>query len=329
MTPLPNHDDVLAAAGRIRDRVVRTPMLRHPLLDRQTGAKILIKPEPLQRTGSFKLRGATNAILQLAGCEVVTHSSGNHGQAVACAAAAAGLSATIFMPRDAPAIKVESTRAWGGNIIFYDREKDDRFRLAEDFARDTGATLVAPFDDPEVIAGQGTAALELAQDARSAGLSMDAFLVCTGGGGLTAGSALALEGISPATEIYAVEPEGWDDTARSLRDGSRVVNPPGGSTLCDALLAAMPGEMTFAVNQPRLKGGLVVSDAEVLAAMAFAFRHLKLVVEPGGAVALAALLSCRLPVAGRVVGVMLSGGNVDPAMFRRCLDPVPRSLAAG
>ena len=229
------------------------------------------------------------------------------------------MTATIFMPRDAPAIKVESTRAWGGNIIFYDREKDDRFRLAEDFSRNTGATLVAPFDDAEVIAGQGTAALELASDARQAGLSMDAFLVCTGGGGLTAGSALALEGVSPATEIHAVEPEGWDDTARSLLAGTRLANRPGGSGLCDALLAAMPGELTFAVNQPRLKGGLVVSDPEVMAAMAFAFRHFKLVVEPGGAVALAALLSGRLPVAGRVVGVMLSGGNVDPAVFRRCL----------
>ncbi len=319
MTPLPSHDDVLAAAARIRDRVVRTPMLRHPQLDRLTGATVLLKPEPLQRTGSFKLRGATNAILQLTDGTVVTHSSGNHGQAVACAAAAAGLSATVFMPRDAPAIKIESTQAWGARVIFYDRATDDRFKLAEDFSRDTGATLVAPFDNAEVIAGQGTAALELAFDARDAGLTMDAFLVCTGGGGLTAGSALALEGASPTTAVYAVEPEGWDDTARSLLAGSRVANPPGGSTLCDALLAAMPGELTFAVNQTRLKGGLVVSDAEVIKAMEFAFRHFKLVLEPGGAVALAALLSGRLPVADRVIGVMLSGGNVDPAVFRRCL----------
>ena len=331
MMSLPSYDDVAAAAVRLDGQVVHTPLLRHALLDRLVGGTILLKPEPLQRTGSFKLRGATNAILQLdaagglAGARaagVVTHSSGNHGQAVACAAAGAGMAATVFMPRDAPAIKVDSTRAWGGTVIFYDRDTDDRFQLAEDFARTTGAVLVPPFDDASVIAGQGTAALELARDAGHCGLRMDALLVCTGGGGLTAGCALALEGASPATEIYAVEPEGADDTARSLLAGARLANAAGGSTFCDALLSTTPGELTFAINRSRLKGGLVVSDADVLAAMEFAFRHLKLVVEPGGAVALAALLSGRLPVAGRVVGVILSGGNVDPKVFARALAPV-------
>jgi threonine dehydratase len=320
---LPTHDDVLAARARIAGRVVRTPMLRNALLDERTGATVLIKPEPLQRTGSFKLRGATNATLKLSpqqrSAGLVTHSSGNHGQAVACAAAGLGIPATVFMPSDAPAIKVESTRRWGATIIPYDRVHDVREALSAAFAAKTGAALVPPYDHPDVIAGQGTAALELAEDAASAGLAMDALLVCTGGGGLIGGCALAMAGVSPATRIVAVEPEGWDDTGRSLAEGHRVANLPGGSMLCDALLAATPGELTFAVNQTHLAGGVAVSDAEVLAAMAFAFTHLKLVVEPGGAVALAAVLSGRYAAKGQVVGVVISGGNVDPAVFSRAL----------
>jgi len=319
---LPTPDDVLAARGRIEGHVVRTPMLRHPLLDTLAGGTVLLKAEPLQRTGSFKLRGATNAVQQLgeAGrrAGVVTYSSGNHGQAVACAAAAVGARATIVMPADAPRIKAESTARWGAEIVLYDRVRDDREAVAAEIAGRTGATLVPPFDDPRVIAGQGTAALELAEDAAAAGLRMDALLVCTGGGGLIGGSALAMEALSPGTRVYAVEPEGWDDTGRSLRAGQRE-RAPGGSPLCDALLAPIPGALTFAVNQPRLAGGIAVNDAEVLAAMAFAFMHLKLVVEPGGAVCLAALLAGRFRAEGRVVGATLSGGNVDPAVFARAL----------
>jgi threonine dehydratase len=298
-------------------------MLRHPLLDQLTGGTILIKPEPLQRTGSFKLRGATNAIRQLSPEQiragVVTHSSGNHGQATACAAASVGARATIFMPSDAPRIKVESTRRWGADIVHYDRATDDRVALTEAFAARTGAVVVPPFDDAAVIAGQGTLALELVEDASAAGLSMDALLVCTGGGGLIAGCALGVEGASPATRVYAVEPEGWDDTARSLASGERTENPPGGSTLCDALLSKSPGEITFALNLQRLAGGLVVSDAQVLAAIRFAFSHLKLVVEPGGAVCLAALLAGKFDAKGKVVGAVVSGGNVDEAVFGRAL----------
>jgi threonine dehydratase len=316
---LPTHDDVAAARERIAPHIVRTPLVRHPLLDELTGGTILLKPEPLQRTGSFKLRGATNALMRLDAAQrqagVVTHSSGNHGQAVACAAAQTGMKATVFMPADAPRIKVESTRRWGAEIVHYDRARDDREALALAHAERTGAVLVPPFDHPDVIAGQGTLALELADDAAASGLAMDALLVCTGGGGLVAGCALALERASPSTSIYSVEPEGWDDTARSLAQGERLENPPGGSTLCDALLSKLPGRMTFALNQPRLAGGLVVTDAEVLAAIAFAFTHLKLVVEPGGAVSLAALLAGRFDARGRVVGVVVSGGNVDPAVF--------------
>ncbi len=317
---LPNFDDILAAHSRIAGHIVRTPMLRYPLLDELTGGIILIKAEPLQRTGSFKLRGATNAVLCLSEAQraagVVTHSSGNHGQALACAAAASGVHATVFMPADAPRIKVESTRRWGADIVHYDRVRDDREALATGHADRTGAVLVPPFDHPDVIAGQGTLALELAQDAPA---PMDALLVCTGGGGLIAGSALAMGGVSPATEVIAVEPEGWDDTARSLAAGTRLANPPGGSALCDALMTARPGELTFAINRARLAGAVAVSDGNVLAAMAWAFTHLKLVVEPGGAVALAALLAGRFVARGRTVGVVLSGGNVDPAVFARAL----------
>ncbi len=319
---LPTPDDVLAARDRIAGHVVRTPMLRHPLLDERAGGTVLLKAEPLQRTGSFKLRGATNAVQQLGEAArragVVTYSSGNHGQAVACAAAAVGARATVVMPADAPRIKAESTARWGAEIVLYDRARDDREAVAAEIAGRTGATLVPPFDDSRVIAGQGTAALELAEDAAAAGLRVDALLVCTGGGGLIGGSALAMEAVSPGTQVYAVEPEGWDDTGRSLRAGHRE-RAPGGSPLCDALLAPMPGVLTFAVNQPRLAGAIAVSDAEVLAAMAFAFMHLKLVVEPGGAVCLAALLSGRFRAEGRVVGATLSGGNVDPAVFARAL----------
>ncbi len=320
---LPTHDDVQAACARIAPHVVRTPMLRSAALDAARGGTILLKPEPLQRTGSFKLRGATNAIRQLDTAArrrgVVTHSSGNHGQAVACAAAALGAPATVFMPADAPAIKRAGTEAWGATVRPYDRARDDREALSRAHAEATGQTVIPPFDHPHVIAGQGTAALEFCEDARAAGLAMDALLVPAGGGGLIAGCALALQGVSPATLLYCVEPEGWDDTGRSLAAGARLRNAPGGSALCDALLAPMPGELTFAINQNRLAGGVAVSEAEVLAAMAFAFRHLKLVVEPGGAVALAALLAGKFAARGKVVGVVLSGGNVDPAVFARSL----------
>ena len=320
---LPTYEDVLAARTRLAGRVVHTPMLRNALLDERTGATVLVKPEPLQRTGSFKFRGATNATLKLTQAQrdagLVTHSSGNHGQAVACAAASVGARATVFMPADAPAIKVESTRRWGAEIIPYDRVRDNREALSAAYVERTGASLVPPFDHPDVIAGQGTLALELAEDAAAAGLTLDSLLVCTGGGGLIGGCALAMSGASPGTKVVAVEPEGWDDTGRSLAAGHRVGNAPGGSMLCDALLAPMPGVLTFAVNQAHLAGAVAVSDAEVLAAMAFAFTHLKLVVEPGGAVALAALLSGRYGGKGQVVGVVLSGGNVDPAVFGRAL----------
>jgi threonine dehydratase len=323
MTTLPTYDDVRAAAERLKGRVVRTPMLRHPVLDAAVGGTVLVKPEPLQRTGSFKFRGATNAVLRLpqekrAG-GVVTHSSGNHGQAIACAAASEGVRALIAMPQDAPAIKVESTRRWGAEITFFDRLTTDRDALGNQLAEQRGAALIPPFDHPDVIAGQGTVAVELIEDAEAAGLHLDALAVCTGGGGLVGGCALAVEGMSPGTQVIAVEPEGWDDTARSLAAGHRVQADGKGSTFCDALLSMAPGELTFAVNQPRLAGGVSVTPDEVLKAMRFAFDHLKVVVEPGGAVALAAVLAGHVSAKGRTVGVVISGGNVDPAVFTRAM----------
>ena len=318
---LPTYADVVAARARIAAHIVHTPMLRHPWLDEAAGATVVVKPEPLQRTGSFKLRGATNAILQLDAAQrragIVAFSSGNHAQAVACAGAAVGAPVTIVMPSDAPSIKVASTRRWGATIVPYDRMTDDREAIGHEIAARTGAVVVPPFDHPHVAAGQGTLALELIEDAAAAGITLDTLLVCTGGGGLVSGCALAVSGASPGTRVFSVEPADWDDTLRSLQTGTRQGNKTGGSTLCDALLSPMPGEMTFTINNKLLSGGLSVTDEEAMAAMRFAFTHLKLVVEPGGAVALAALLAGK--ATGGTIGVVISGGNVDPAVFARAL----------
>lgn len=320
---IPTPDDVLAAQRRITPYIVQTPMLRHDLLDRLTGGTILLKAEPLQRTGSFKLRGATNALRLLPMAArahgVVTYSSGNHGQAIACAAAALDMQATIVMPADAPAIKRDATARFGARIVTFDRMRENREAIATDIAKSAGASLIPPYDHADVIAGQGSAALELAADAAAIGQRMDALLVCTGGGGLTAGCALAMQAASPATAIFAVEPAGWDDTARSLAADARLANDRTGSMLCDALLAPEPGRLTFAINRLYLAGGLVVTDEEVKAAMRFAALHLKLVVEPGGAVALAAVLAGKIDAKGRVIGVVLSGGNADPALLSAIL----------
>jgi threonine dehydratase len=321
---IPTADDVLAAWARIAPRIVRTPMLQNAALDQLTGGRILLKPEMLQRTGAFKLRGATNALLCLTPEQrahgVVTYSSGNHGQAIACAAAALGMPATIVMPDDAPAIKRASTEFWGAAIIPYDRASGDREAIAQAVVARTGASLIPPYEHPDVIAGQGTLALELAADAAAAGLSLDALLVPAGGGGLIAGCALALSRVSPQTAIYSVEPEGWDDTARSLQSGRREKNDLLGSKFCDALLTPTPGELTFSINQTLLAAGRTVTHAQIVAAMRFSSSGLKLVCEPGGAVALAALLAKNFDAAGKTVGVVLSGGNIDASALARILE---------
>lgn len=315
--------DVRLAAERLYGRAVLTPLLDSPALDALTGGSVLLKAECLQRTGSFKFRGACNRLAALSEAEraagVVAYSSGNHAQGVAAAARLFGLRATIVMPSDAPAIKIERTRSHGAEIVLYDRYSESREAIAEALAEERGAVLVRPYDDPYVIAGQGTAGLELVEQAAARGKTLDAVLVCCGGGGLTAGITLALAAASPATELYAVEPVGFDDYARSLASGRRERNDPGARSICDALLAPEPGVLTFEINRQALAGGLVVSDAEARAAMRFAFEHLKLVLEPGGAVALAAALTAKLEMTGRTVGVVLSGGNVSPELFAEVL----------
>jgi threonine dehydratase len=315
----PTFADVEAAAARLAGWAVVTPLLEFPALDEQLGGRILIKPEILQRTGSFKFRGAYNKISQLPEAKrpagVVAYSSGNHAQGVAAAARLLGVPATIVMPADAPAIKIENTRSYGAEVLLYDRYREAREEVAAGLVAERGATLVRPYDDPDIIAGQGTCGLEIARQAAALGQRLDALLVCCGGGGLTAGSALALTELSPGTAIHTVEPVGFDDTARSLAAGRRVVNDPGPSSICDALLAPTPGELTFMINRGLVAGGLAVTDDETRAAMAYAFRHLKLVVEPGGAVALAAVLSGKIEARGKTLALTLSGGNVDPEFF--------------
>ena len=316
--PLPTAADIEAAAGRLAGHAVLTPLLSSPALDARTGGRILLKPEIFQRNGSFKFRGAYNKVAQLAAGgtrAVIAFSSGNHAQGVADAARLCGLAATIIMPRDAPAIKIENTRALGAEIVLYERRGEDREAIAERLIAERGAALVRPYDDPAVIAGQGTVGRELAAQAAALGTVPETVLVPCGGGGLTAGIALALEAVLPAARVRPVEPAGFDDTARSLVAGERLGNAAEATSFCDALMAAMPGRLTFPINRRLVGPGLSVTDAEVSAALAYAFRVLKLVIEPGGAVGLAALLAGKLDVRGRTVAVVLSGGNVDPATY--------------
>jgi len=312
-------ETIEAAAARLAGVARRTPLLTSEALDEQAGGRLLIKPEPLQRTGSFKLRGAYNTIAQLPPGPVVAYSSGNHAQGVAAAARLLGRQATIIMPADAPAIKRRNTARLGAEIVLYDRAAEDREAIGRAIAERTGAMLVKPYDDPRIIAGQGTVGLEMVQDALALGVVPDAAIVCCGGGGLIAGTATALAHHFPAIAVYGAEPAGFDDTARSLRSGARQGNAPGATSICDALLAPMPGELTFAINRQLLAGGLVADDAAVTAAMRTAFLELKLVVEPGGAIALAAALSGALDCRGKTVLVVLSGGNVDPELYARVL----------
>jgi len=314
---LPDLAAVEAAAKRLAGQAVETPLLESHDLNARTGGRIFIKPETLQRTGSFKFRGAFNKISQLppdAQGGVVAFSSGNHAQGVAAAAQIRGLPAVIVMPSDAPGIKIANTRAYGAEVILYDRYREDREQVAGRLAAERGAILVKPYDDPDIIAGQGTIGLEIARQCRAKGTAPEVVLAPCGGGGMIAGCATALTALLPGVKVYAVEPAGFDDTARSLAAHKRLGNEPG-KTICDALMAAMPGELTFAINGRLLAGGFAVSDNEVQAAMAYAFRALKLVVEPGGAVALAAVLAGKIDLRARTAAIVCSGGNVDPATF--------------
>lgn len=319
----PSFADVEDAARRLGSVARITPLFESPTLNGLAGLRLLIKAEMLQHTGSFKFRGAFNRISRLDPAErakgVVAYSSGNHGQAVAAVAAMTGSRAAIVMPEDAPVNKIENTRAHGAEIVLYDRRRESREEIAAQIAMDRNATLVPPYDDPLIIAGQGTVGLEIAEQAAEMGATLDAVLVPCGGGGLIAGTALALAKTQPLAKIYSVEPEGFDDTARSLAAGQRLSNTGGGESFCDALLTPMPGAITFAVNRQELAGGLVVGEAEIKRAMALAFRHLRVVLEPSGAVALAAALSACPTGPGTTAAVICSGGNVDMSAFRTAL----------
>ncbi|MEM7753142.1 MAG: threonine/serine dehydratase [Pseudomonadota bacterium] len=316
-----NITDIEAAADRIAGHAVRTPLLNAPLLDRIAGRRIFVKAECLQKTGSFKYRGARSAISALAPNlrrkGVVAFSSGNHAQGVACAAGELGALATIVMPSDAPALKIANTRAYGAEVILYDRETEDRDAIGAELADARGLTLIKPFDNEHVIAGQGTTGLEIADQAAQAGIEEAEVLVCCGGGGLTAGIALALADRAPAFGVRPVEPEGFDDVARSLAIGARQTNNRMGGSICDAILTPAPGHITFPILNAHCGPGLVISDDQALRAMALAAEHLKITLEPGGAVALAAALFHAKGETDLIV--IASGGNVDPAMFQRAL----------
>jgi len=322
LTP-PSYADIIAAAERLAGTAVYTPLLENPVLSEAVGGRMLLKAETLQRTGSFKFRGAYNFISQLDAAQrrngVVAYSSGNHAQGVAAAAALLGAPATIVMPSDAPAVKLDNTRALGATVVTYNRDTEPREEIAARLAADTGATIVPPYDHPWTIAGQGTVGLEIAAQSADLGAKPDAVLVCCGGGGLTAGIATAFAEVSPATNIHTVEPMGFDDTARSLAAGEALPNLPGARSICDALLAPEPGQLTLSINQRLVSSGIAVSDEDVRRAMIFAWQTLKLVVEPGGAVALAAALNGAIDCKGRVVAVVLSGANVDATVFSEIL----------
>ena len=320
---LPAFDDVLGASARLEGWAVRTPLVRHDALDTATGARVFIKAECLQRTGSFKFRGAYNRISRLTRDElrrgVVAFSSGNHAQGVAAAAGLMHTPAVIVMPSDAPTAKIEGTKALGGEVVLYDRWTQSREAIAAELGRERGAVVVPAFEDFHVIAGQGTVGLEAARQLEERGATADVLLCPVSGGGLIGGIGLAFAALSPRTRLFAVEPEGYDDHALSLAAGHPVAVKPERVSLLDALMAPAPGDLTFALNGARLSGALAVSDDEALAAMAFAFRHLKLVLEPGGASALAAILAGKLDVHSQTVLVVASGGNVDTAVYSKAL----------
>lgn len=311
--------DVEAAAARLEGIVVKTPLLQNADLDLAAGGRVLVKPECFQRIGSFKIRGAYNLMRQLSPEQakrgVVAWSSGNHAQGVALAGKLLGIHAAIVMPADAPRAKLDNTRSLGGEIITYDRFSDDREAIARRIAAERGAEVVPSFEHPDIIAGQGTVGLEIAEQAESLSLSVDQVLICCGGGGLTAGSAVALTARCPDVSIFTVEPAGFDDTLRSLQTGQRARVDPDARSICDALLTESPGRLTFNIMRQLVAGGLVVTEQEVKAAMRFAFRNLKIVAEPGGAVALAAVLSGKIDTSGKTTAIVISGGNVDAELF--------------
>ena len=315
--------DIEAAAARIKGHAVETPLIESPALNERLGARVLMKLETLQRVGAFKFRGAYNRLVQLNADErrrgVVAFSSGNHAQGVALAAKLLGMPALIVMPSDAPAVKVAATRGYGAEIKLYDRLKESREAIAAEIAASRGAVVVPAFDDPHIVAGQGTAGLEMMHQVEALGATLDLVLAPVSGGGLLAGVSEVVKTLSPATEVWGVEPALFDDLRQSLEVGERVAIKPTGRSLCDALESPAPGEITFPMLKKNLAGAVDVTDTEVTEAMRYAFSTLKLVVEPGGSAGLAALLAGKIPLHGKTVGLVLSGGNVDPDLFAKVI----------
>jgi threonine dehydratase len=316
-------DRIRAAKARLDGHARVTPLLSSPFLDEIAGRRVLVKPECLQVTGSFKFRGAWSALSALEPAArskgVIAFSSGNHAQGVAHAARLHEVPSVIVMPADAPKLKIDNTRALGAEVVLYDRATEDRDAIGAELAEERGLTLVKPFDEPEVIAGQGTCGLEIAEQARALGIEEADLLVCCGGGGFTSGIALACEADAPGLRVRPVEPEGFDDVTRSLEAGTPQRNAALSGGLCDAIVTPEPGKLTFPIMQRLCGPGVVVSEAEALAAMREAFLRLKVVAEPGGAVALAAALYHSDQIAGDTVIVTISGGNVDPEIFAQAL----------
>ena len=316
----PSFQGVVDAARQIAPAAVRTPLIEHPALNAAVGGRVLMKAETLQVAGAFKFRGAYNRISRLSDAEtargVVAYSSGNHAQGVAAAAQAVGTRALIVMPSDSPAVKIEGVRAFGGEVRFYDRWSESREAIGAEIAAERGSVLVPPFDDPFIIEGQGTVGLEMLEQTDA---PMNQLLCGASGGGLIGGINLVMAEQSPETRVIVVEPEAFDDTRRSLEADKRTAHPPGAPSICDALMAPLPGELTWPINR-RLAGAATVTDSEVAEAMRFAFRWLKLVIEPGGAVSLAALLSGKVAARGLTTGIVLSGGNVDPGLFSAIIE---------
>lgn len=321
-------EDIVMASKRIAPAATKTPMLTSDHLNSIAQGQVFIKPENLQRTGSFKFRGAYNRLSQIPPEKrsngVVAWSSGNHAQGIAAAAQLLSIPATIVMPQDAPAIKIEKTQRYGAQIVFYDRYSESREDIGRQLAQEQHAVLVPSYDDPDIIAGQGTCGLEFFDQLTKIGVTLDDLLVCCGGGGLIGGASLAFKHLSPSTRVFSVEPDQFDDHLRSLESGKRERNRVDARSICDALLAPEPGELTFPINRQTLTAGLSVDDDEVLQAIQFAYSELKIVVEPGGAVALAAVLSGKIPTKNRRTGIVVSGGNIDPDLFAQTVGLSPQ-----
>ncbi|QMU58579.1 MAG: pyridoxal-phosphate dependent enzyme [Boseongicola sp.] len=314
-------DDIYMAAERLRGNAVETPLLNAPLLDAEAGRRMFVKAECLQKTGSFKYRGARNAVASLSDAErsqgVIAFSSGNHAQGVALAAREMGTTAVIIMPQDAPALKINNTKALGAEVVLYDRDTEDRDEIGDALAASRGLHLIRPFDDKRVIAGQGTTGLEIARQASRFGVERADVLVCCGGGGLTSGISVALSDTAPELRARPVEPEGFDDAVRSLEAGEILSNARPSGSICDAIVTSSPGKITFPIMASNCGPGVVVSDDDALRAMVVAFTRLKIVLEPGGAVALAAALYHRDD--DNDVIAVASGGNVDATTFQMAL----------